>query len=299
MSEGGPRPISLVRGPRGKRVAIIKGQDSGRFFDFYHGILTVSWPGFVAQLALLFLSINLIFAGLYVLDRGGIANARPGSFADSFFFSVQTLGTLGYGVMAPRTLYTNLLVTVESFTGILIIALFTGIVFARFSRPFARLVFSRVAVVTMFEGVPTLMFRTANQRGNSILDASVNVSLARNYRTREGVPMRRFQDLRLIRSYNPIFALSWTVMHPIDEESPLFGLGLAEMIEHDMELVVTLSGMDETIADRIYARHAYMAEDIMWRRRFVDVVSVTASGQRMVNLVRFHDTEEHDPNYGG
>jgi inward rectifier potassium channel len=287
-----PRPISLVRGARGKRLAVIKGQDSGRFFDFYHGVLTASWPGFVAQLALLFLTINLVFATLYVIDRGGIANARPGSFADSFFFSVQTLGTLGYGVMAPRTLYANLLVTVESFTGILIIALFTGIIFARFSRPFARLVFSKVAVVTQFEGVPTLMFRAANQRGNSILDAAVNVSLASNYVTREGVQMRRFQELKLIRSNNPLFALSWTVMHPIDEASPLFGIGLAEMIEHDMEIVVMLNGMDETIADRIYARHAYMAEEIHWHRRFVDVVSVTPGGQRMVDLVRFHDTQE-------
>ena len=291
MSEGA-RPISLVRGARGKRIAVIKGQDSGRFFDFYHGILTASWPGFVARLAMLFLTVNLAFATLYVIDRGGIANARPGSFADAFFFSVQTLGTLGYGVMAPRTLYANLLVTVESFTGILIIALFTGIIFARFSRPFARLVFSKVAVVTMFEGIPTLMFRAANQRGNSILDASVNVSLASNYTTREGVAMRRFQELKLIRSNNPLFALSWTVMHPIDEASPLFGIGLAEMIEHDMEIVVMLSGMDETIADRIYARHAYMAEEIHWHRRFVDVVSVTPGGQRMVDLVRFHDTQE-------
>jgi len=289
-----PRPISLVRGARGKRIAVIKGQDSGRFFDFYHGILTASWPGFVAQLAMLFLTVNLAFATLYVIDRGGITNARPGSFADAFFFSVQTLGTLGYGVMAPRTLYANLLVTAESFTGILIIALFTGIIFARFSRPFARLVFSKVAVVTLFDGIPTLMFRAANQRGNSILDASVNVSLAGNYVTREGVSMRRFQELKLIRSSNPLFALSWTVMHPIDEASPLYGLGLAEMIEHDMEIVVMLNGMDETIADRIYARHAYMAEEIHWHRRFVDVVSVTPGGQRMVDLVRFHDTRELD-----
>jgi inward rectifier potassium channel len=292
MSDGPPRPISLVRGARGKRIAVIKGQDAGRFFDFYHGILTVSWPGFVAQLAALFLTVNLAFATFYVIDRGGIANARPGSFADAFFFSVQTLGTLGYGVMAPRTLYANLLVTAESFTGIMIIALFTGIIFARFSRPFARLVFSKVAVVTQFDGLPTLMFRAANQRGNSILDASVNVSLAGNYITREGVQMRRFQELKLVRSNNPLFALSWTVMHPIDETSPLYGLGLAEMIEHDMEIVVMMSGMDETIADRIYARHAYMAEEVLWRRRFVDVVSVMPSGQRMVDLLHFHDTEE-------
>ena len=291
MSEA-TRPISLVKAPRGKRNALIKGQDAGRFFDFYHGVLTADWPAFVLQLAAFFLSVNLIFAVLYLADPGGIANARRGSFADAFFFSVQTLGTLGYGVMAPRSLYANLVVTAESFTGILIIALYTGIIFARFSRPFARVMFSKVAVVMPFDGVPTLMFRAANQRGNSILDAHVNVSLARNYTTREGVTMRRFQELRLLRASNPLFALSWTVLHPIDAQSPLYGLGLAEMIEQDMEVVIMLSGMDETISDHIYTRHSYMAEEILWNRRFVDVISTAPSGQRMVDLNQFHDTVE-------
>jgi len=299
MSEGGPRPVSLVKGKRHGGAAIIKGRDAGRFIDFYHGILTASWPGFVARLAALFLIVNLVFAILYVTDRGGISNARPGSFADAFFFSVQTLGTLGYGVMAPRTLYTNILVTAESFAGILIIALFAGMIFARFSRPFARVVFSRNAVVTEFDGVPMLMFRAANQRGNSILDASVTVSLAGNYTTREGFMIRRFQELKLVRSSNPLFALSWTVMHPIDESSPLYNLGLAEMIEHDMEIVVMLGGMDETISDRIYARYSYIPEEILWHHRFVDVVSVTPGGRRMVDLVRFHDTEQYDANVRG
>jgi inward rectifier potassium channel len=289
MSET-PRPVSLVRAPRHKRIAVIRGQDYGRFTDFYHGVLTASWPMFFVQLGALFLTVNLAFATLYVLDRGGIANARPGNFADAFFFSVQTLGTLGYGVMAPRSLYANLLVTVESFAGILVIALFTGILFARFSRPFARVVFSSVAVVTPFDGVPTLMFRAANQRGNSVLDAAVHVSLARMHTSREGVTMRRFQELKLVRPVNPLFALSWTVMHHIDEASPLFGIGLADMIEHDMEIIVMLNGMDETIHDRIYARHSYMAEEILWNRRFVDVVSVAPTGQRMVDLAQFHDT---------
>lgn len=287
-----PRPVSLLRTPPGRRLAIIKGQDYGRFTDFYHGVLTHSWPLFFLELLAAFIVVNLFFAMLYVSDPHGIANARPGSYADAFFFSVQTLGTLGYGVMAPRTLYTNLLVTVESFTGILTIALFTGIIFARFSRPQARVVFSNVAVVTPFDGVPTLMFRAANQRGNSILDAEVHISLASQYTTREGVSMRRFRELTLVRPRNPLFALSWTIMHTLDETSPLFGLGLAEMIEHDMELVVMLSGTDETINDRIYARHSYVAEEILWERRFVDVVSVTQSGQRMVDLHHFHDTQE-------
>lgn len=287
-----PRPVSLLRNRPGQRNAIVKGQDYGRFTDFYHGILTVSWPLFFLELLTVFIIVNFVFAILYANDPNGIANARTGSFEDAFFFSVQTLGTLGYGVMAPRTLYANLLVTLESFTGILTIALFTGIIFARFSRPQARVVFSKVAVVTPFDGVPTLMFRAANQRGNSILDAEILVSLASKHVSQEGVSMRRFQELKLLRSRNPLFALSWTVMHSLDETSPLFGLGLADMLERDMELVVMLSGTDETINDRIYARHSYVAEDILWDRRFVDVLSITPSGQRVVDLKRFHDTVE-------
>jgi inward rectifier potassium channel len=287
-----PQKRSLARLPRGKRMAVVKGQDKGRFMDFYHNILTASWPLFFAQLAAAFIVVNLIFAMLYVIDRGGIVNARAGSFQDAFFFSVQTLGTLGYGAMAPRTLYTNLLVTAESFTGILTIALFTGIIFARFSRPFARVVFSKVAVVTPFDGVPTLMFRAANQRGEAIIDASVMVNLARQHTTVEGITMRRFQELKLTRSNSSLFALSWTIMHPIDQDSPLYGLTPEDMDAADMEIVIMLNGLDEILADRIYARHAYWADEIVWNRRFVDVISVTPGGTRMVDLTQFHDTIE-------
>lgn len=284
------RRVSLARAPLRGRVAIVKGQDSGRFTDFYHGVLTASWPVFMLQLLSLFLSVNLIFALLYVVDPGGITNGRPGNFIDAFFFSVQTLGTLGYGVMAPRSLYANILVTAESFTGILIIALFTGIIFARFSRPVARVLFSKVAVVALFDGVPTLMFRAANQRGNSILNASVTVSLARQYVTLEGVEMRRFQELKLLRSSNPLFALSWTVMHPIDEESPLYNLTPEQMAAQEMEVVVMLSGQDETIADQIFTRHAYWHDEIEWQKRFADVVSTAPTGHRVLDLTHFHET---------
>lgn len=283
---------SVARVPRGKRMAVMKGQDSGRFLDFYHGILTVSWPAFFLRLAMAFVTVNLVFAALYMLDRGGIAHARPGSFADAFFFSIQTLGTLGYGVMAPQTLWANLLVTVESFSGILTIALFTGVIFARFSRPFARVLFSNVAVVAPFDGVPTLMFRTANQRGDAIMDASVTVTLARQHTSREGVTMRRFQDLKLQRSNNSLFALSWTVMHAIDADSPLYGLTPEDMQAQDMEIIIMLAGLDEILADRIYARHAYWADEILWNQRFVDVISVNDAGHRVVDLTRFHDTRD-------
>jgi inward rectifier potassium channel len=151
-------------------------------------------------------------------------------------------------------------------------------------------VFSNVAVVAPFDGVPTLMFRTANQRGEAILDASVVVTLARQHTTVEGVTMRRFQALKLLRSNTALFALSWTVMHPIDQDSPLYGLSPQDMIDRDMEIVVMLNGLDEIVADRIYARHAYWADEIIWNRRFVDVISVMPNGRRLVDLTRFHDT---------
>jgi inward rectifier potassium channel len=283
--------VSMARAPLRRRVAIVKGQDVGRFTDFYHAILTGSWPVFILQLGAFFVAINLIFAFLYLLDPHGISNARSGSFWDAFFFSVQTLGA-GGGDMAPETFYTDIVVAVESFFGILTIAVFAGIMFARFSRPLSRVVFSRVAVVAPFDGVPTLMFRAANQRGNSILDANITVSLARQYITSEGVEMRRFQELKLQRSGNPLFALSWTVMHPIDEGSPLYGLTPEQMADEEMELIVMLSGMDETVADQIFARHAYWHDEILWQKRFVDVISLAPSGHRMLDLTRFHETAD-------
>ena len=159
MSEGGPRPVSLLRRPRGARVAIVKGQDAGRFMDFYHDVLTASWPGFVVRLAALFLVVNLVFAILYVTDRGGIANARPGSFADAFFFSVQTMATIGYGRMVPISNAANILVTIEAGLGLFGMAVAASLLFARFTRATAGVRFSRNAVITMFDGKPTFMFR--------------------------------------------------------------------------------------------------------------------------------------------
>jgi inward rectifier potassium channel len=293
MSEVIPPPkkrrVSIARAPLRSRAAIVKGQDAGRFTDFYHLVLTSGWTVFILELAILFVTLNVIFALFYLADMAGVSNAKAGSFTDAFFFSVQTLGA-GAGDMAPKDFYTDVVVSVESFFGILTIAVFAGIMFARFSRPVARVVFSKVAVVALFDGVPTLMFRAANQRGNSILDASVTVSLARQYVTLEGVEMRRFQELNLLRSSNPLFALSWTVMHPIDESSPLYNLTPEQMSAQEMEIVVMLQGTDETIADNIFARHAYWHDEILWQRRFADVVSIAPSGHRILDLTRFHDT---------
>jgi inward rectifier potassium channel len=286
-----PGPADIMRTRKGRTLAVIKGKDKGRWTDFYHGVLTASWLEFFLGLGLVFCAINLLFALLYMADPHGIANARPGSLADAFFFSVQTFGSIGYGTMEPRSTYANVLVTAESFFSIVNIAVATGLVFARISRPFARVLFSNVAVITTFDGVPTLMFRAANQRGNQILNAAISVSFARQSVSKEGIAMRRFEELKLVRARSPLFALSWTVMHRIDESSPLHGQTLDSLVESQAELIALLSGTDDTFAETIYARQAYRPHQIRWNHRFTDVLSVDARGRRVVNLHGFHDTE--------
>ncbi len=185
--------------------------------DLYHWLLSLSWQKFLLLITVFYLVINLIFAVAYLTAGEGIANAKPGSFKDAFFFSIQTLSTVGYGSLYPETLYAQILVTIEVWIGLLLVAILTGLMFARFSRPTARVLFSKVAVICPFDGVPTLMFRAANRRQNQILEAQIQVSLVRNEISSEGHFMRRFYDLDLLRSQTPIFGLSWQVMHPIDE----------------------------------------------------------------------------------
>ena len=221
---------------------------------------------------------------------------RPGDFWDAFLFSVQTIGvqtigSLGTSAITPRTTYVDIVVIVEAFIGILYLGTVTAVMFARFSRPFARILFSKVAIIAPFDGTPTLMFRAANQRGNRILDAAVSVSVARQATSQEGLVMRRFDELALMRARSPLFALSWTIMHRIDHASPLHGLDLATMREREMEILILLSGTDETLADVIYARYTYTPADLRWDHRFVDVLSETPAGRRVVDLHKFHDTE--------
>jgi inward rectifier potassium channel len=277
----------IARGRRAPR-AIVKGQDRSRWLDVYHAVLTAPWWAFFVAIAAIFAAVNTSFALLYMADRHGIEHAH--GFWDYFLFSVQTIGSANYTVLFPKSIYANVVVSIEAFFGILNLALITGIVFARFSRPFARVVFSKVAVVVPFDGVPTLMFRAANQRGNQILNAEVTVSLARQVTTREGLAMRRFEELKLVRARSPLFALSWTVMHAIDESSPLFGATVDSLYENQVEIIILLSGRDDTLSDIIYARHSYMPDEILWNRRFVDVLDITPSGRRLLNLHCFHHT---------
>ncbi|GBF80742.1 ion channel [Aphanothece sacrum] len=264
--------------------------------DLYHWLLVISWSHFLLLISLFYGLINLIFALAYLTTGNGIANAQPGSFKDVFFFSIQTLSTVGYGAMYPQSFYAQILVTLEVLIGLLLLAILTGLMFARFSRPTARVIFSKVAVICSFNGVPTLIFRTANQRENQILEAQVRVSFIRNEITTEGHHLRRFYDLNLLRSQTPMFGLSWSVMHPIDENSPLYGASIDDLEAVDGEIWVTLTGLDETFSQTIHARYTYYWSNIVWNYKFVDIFTRSPNGQVYIDLKNFHNIVPFESN---
>ena len=257
--------------------------------DLYHRLLRAPWWAFCAVFAAYYLSMNVLFGTLYYQDVAGIQNARAGSFTDAFMFSVQTIATIGYGHLAPASAYINTIVVVESMTGLLSLALWTGIAFARVSRPSARVLFSSHAVVTPYDGVPTLMFRVANGRGNRIVDASITVTMLRTERSAEGMEWRRQYNLDLVRNRSAVFALSWTVMHRIDAASPLRGLLEAYAVKEagPDELVVSLTGVDDTFAQNIHAMSSYPAAAILQGQHFADMAGFGADGRPMLDFGKF------------
>ncbi len=274
------RPVRLQ-----PRHGVLTPVDAGFWWQLWrdpnHLLLAAPWPVFLAMVAGAYGLVNLIFAGLYLLDPagiGGVAGGGPARFSDAFFFSVQTLGSIGYGVLHPASLTVNLLVSAESLVGLLFIALTTGLAFSRFSRTVARIRFSTMATVHPYDGVPTLMFRLANERRNSIVDARLKVFLALDEYSSEGHRMRRLIPLALRRSEGIVFMLIWTAMHPIDQHSPLHGLGPEQLAAARAELLVAFSGIDETLERPIHARHNYPAARIAFDQRFVDMVETDGEG---------------------
>ena len=263
---------------------------SGRHWtDLYHWMLAMPWPQFFLLIGGQYLITNLVFATAYYLVPGSVANARPGDPFDTFFFSIETLATVGYGNMYPATLYAHMLASVEILVGMLEVAIVTGLMFARFSRPSSRILFSKVVVVARFNGTPTLMIRTGNERNNLILEATVNSSIVLREKTLEGQEFTRFYDLKLERNSTSVFALSWTVMHRIDETSPLFGRSAEDLFDAGATLTVSMSGMDDTLNDFVHARHSYAPDEIFFNHRFVDILSQRDGEVRIIDFDKFHD----------
>ncbi len=269
----------------------LAGVEESVWDDAYHRLLTLPISAFFGVMAVAFLLVNAVFAGLYMLDPLGVTNARPGHYADYFFFSVQTLGSLGYGYMAPQSLYANILATVEVFLGILNLGVAAGLLFARISRPTARIVFSRQAVITRFDGRPTLILRAANQRRNRVLEAEVSLLLVQDVLTAEGERLRRFDELTPARGRSPLFLLTWQIMHVIDEQSPLHGETAESLAARNAEILVSLRGLDETFVSTIHARMTYPPDQIVWGRRLADILTDLPGGRRVIDMGRFHDLD--------
>jgi inward rectifier potassium channel len=271
---------------------VIRGQAFELGGDAYFALLTRPWWQFCVAVSLYLLVINAVFAGLYMLDPGGVTNTRPGSFEDAFFFSVQTLATIGYGTMAPISRYSHIVVTVESVLGILAVGSFAGIAFARLSRPTARVLFSEKIVIRPRDGVPHLQLRIANWRTNLIIEATLRVYVLATQRTTEGEVLRTPLELKLVRSSNPVFFLTWTAMHAIDESSPFFGDGaMARLAADKTPIYASLTGYDQTMGQTVHAYAEYALADIVPNARFADVVSVRPDGTRELDFSRFHDVE--------
>jgi inward rectifier potassium channel len=252
--------------------------------------MTVYWPVFFGSAALIFVLLNAIFALFYSFGNQPIANVTGERYLDLFYFSIETLATVGYGDMHPQTEYGHLIATIEIFTGMCFLAVLTGLVFARFSRPRARFVFATHAVVTTHEGRPTLMVRTANARHNTISRATARLWLIRAERTKEGDQLRRFYELKLERSEHPMFVLSWMLFHYIDKDSPLHGVTESELADGDALFVLNVSGLDDSSAQQLYARHIYASRDVHWHHRYVDITSISPQGRFLLDYRKFNDT---------
>ncbi len=259
--------------------------------DPFHLFLTIPWLGFVGIIVLAYFLINCFFASAYLLGGNCLTGARPGNFADYFFFSVQTLASIGYGVIHPNTFYANFVVTLESIVSLLLIAMVTGLAYARFSHPKARVLFSHQVVIAPYNGIPTLMFRIANERRNTIIEAQLQVYLLIDEVTLEGQRMRLVKELKMVRNRTPALSLTWTAMHQIDDQSLLWGYDESSLQTVNAQIQVSIVGIDDAVAYTISARHTYATHEILFDRRFVDIVVPQPNGDRFIDYRHFHSTE--------
>jgi inward rectifier potassium channel len=288
-----PRPITL-RPPGADYEIVVVGDQRSPLRDFYHSLLQRPWRVTIATITAVFLVANALFA-LGYLATDGVAHAQRASFADAFFFSVQTMGTIGYGAMFPQSRAANLLVVAESITSLLLTALSTGLVFAKFSRSTARIVFTREVVIAPMNGVPTLMIRMGNMRGNQIVDVQIRVVITRTERTAENTSFYRMHDLKLTRERALSLSRSWSVLHTITPDSPLHDQTPESCARADMELSIMVVGMDDITMQPVHAAQRYFARQILWGARHADILHEREDGNLVLDLNKFHDTVPTEP----
>jgi inward rectifier potassium channel len=278
----------------GQREIITHGLGKVVFQDMYHYFMTVSWGQIFLTFALFFIGFDVLFGLAYAAVPGCIANLNPPGFPGAFFFSVETLATVGYGDMHPQTLYGHVVSMIEVFVGLMSIALLTGIMFARFSVPRARFLFATHGIVRPIDGKVTLMFRVANARQNIVQEASAQLRLLQDIETQEGFRYRRITDLPLVRSQHPLFALGWNIMHVINDQSALSGETRESLEKSHAMFLLTMSGTDETTSQVMMARHEYQAHEIRWNHAFRDIIEIGKDGTVHFDYEKFHDVESLD-----
>ncbi len=265
--------------------------------DIFHNVLTMSWWQFFAWIGVAFTCLNLVFAILYWLVPGCIGNVpeEGNRLEHLFYFSVQTMATIGYGGMLPVTRYGHVLVVIEAISGILSTAVVTGLTFSKFARPVARVLFAERLVVTSRDGVPHLQVRMANWRRNQVVEARLKVMLLRTQITAEGEVMRVPVELKLVRDSTQLFWLTWTAMHKIDAGSPFHGPGAMDTLRaEDAQLFLSFQGLDATMGQTIHASTRYTLDDIVWNARYADVLH-TKGEVRRIDYTRFHEVIEEAP----
>jgi len=252
--------------------------------DPYHLAVALTWPQFLAVMLALYLSVNVVFTILFWLVPGSVANARPDSFSDAFFFSIETLATVGYGKMYPATLHGHMVASIEIVCGLAFTAVLTGLTFVRFSRPRAKLVFAANPVVAMHNGKPTLMVRIGNGRAAVLADAKAQLNVLLTETTTEGKVFHRAQELQLERAHIPFFPLFWTLMHVLDERSPLNGYDAARAVKANTQVFVAIEARDPTLATTAHDIRNYPAEEIRFGMRYKEVVTTATDGTPVLDL---------------
>src|ERR1700688_4845274 len=276
----------------GDREIVTEGLHLSFWADISHRCMTASWPSFIGGAVLVFIAFNAVFAVLYWSGSQPISNVPGGAYIDYLYFSIETLSTAGYGDMHPQTHYGHFIAAVELFTGIFSMSLMTGLIFARFSRPNARLLFADHPVISRHEGKPTLMVRFASERHNIIGNATARLWMLRNVVSAEGEQLRRFYELPLVRNEHPALALSWTLYHVLDEQSPLYGLDADDFDGQEVSLMVVVSGYDVVAAQTVHARRTYRHSDIRFGHRYVNILATSEDGRIRIDYGRFHETLE-------
>jgi inward rectifier potassium channel len=273
--------------PRNRLVRV--GLKSRLFIDLYQRLLTVSWLRLIAAVVVSFVAANFTFAWAYYLTGGGIENAKPGSLSDLFFFSVETMATIGYGKLVPVTLMANVLMTIESLLGLLGFAMVTGLIFTKFARATAGVTFSKNVLINYFDGKPALMLRLGNEGASQIVEAQLRLVVLRREITAEGEEVRRLHDLQLMRANNAFFALTWLAVHQIGPESPLYGATPESLKEGEVQLIASVVGLEEVSTQTVHARFGYETADLLFDQRFDDVITELPDGRPAVDYSKLSD----------